>query len=231
MREQPGVQIWAAPGPRNVRSRDAARSVVRLAADRVEEAGELLARAFLDDPFSAYVIRDRGERPDALPFLYEVGVRYGALFGEVYAAHAPDDSLIGAAVWLPPGQHRTTPERSVEAGFLDLAELLDPEPLERFARVQGHVAEVHERDAPTDHWYLMLLGVEPARQRRGLGAALLHPVLARADAAEVACYLETFAEENLAFYARHGFVVVTRGVEPGSGVPFWTMRRDSPAGS
>jgi ribosomal protein S18 acetylase RimI-like enzyme len=134
-------------------------------------------------------------------------------------------------VWLPPGQHRTTPERSVEAGFLELADLLDVGALERFARVQGHVAGVHERDAPDDHWYLMLLGVGSAYQRQGLGAALVRPVLARADAAKVACYLETFAEENLAFYARHGFVVVTRGVEPASGVPFWTMRRDSHAGS
>ena len=226
MPEQPGAQIGAAPGPRNVLSRDAAPSVVRLAEDRVEEAGELLARAFLDDPFSGYVIPDRDERPDALPFLYEVGVRYGALFGEVQAVHASDGALIGVAVWLPPGQHRTTPERSVEAGFLELAELLDEEPLQRFARVQGHVAEVHERDAPDDHWYLMLLGVEPAYQRQRLGAALLRPALARADAAEVACYLETFAEENLAFYARHGFAVVTRGVEPTSGVPFWTLRRD-----
>ncbi|MDP8921534.1 MAG: GNAT family N-acetyltransferase [Chloroflexota bacterium] len=222
MTEQPG----AGGDQRDAPDRAGAPSVVRLAEDHVEEAGELLARALHDDPFSRYVIPDPGTRPDSLPFLYEVGVRYGVLFGEVYAAQAPDGELRGVAVWLPPGQHRTTPERTIEAGFLDLGDRLDLEVLQRFAQVQGYVADVHERDAPADHWYLTLAGVEPTHQRHGLGAALLRPILARADADRIPCYLETFAEENIPFYTRHGFAVVTAGIEPTSGVSFWTIRRE-----
>ena len=228
--EQSGAPISAGARPRVIAARDVASGVVRLAEDRVEEAGELLARAFLDDAFSAYVVPEPDQRPDTLPFLYEVGVRYGVLFGEVYATHAADGDLLGVAVWLPPGRHRTTPERSVEAGFLELVDLLDPEPLQRFAEIQGYVAEVHERDAPADHWYLTLVGVDPARQRGGLGGALLQPILERAAADGVPCYLETFAEENLAFYERHGFAVVTAGTVPAGGIPFWTLRRDPDSG-
>ena len=215
-------------GSRRAAEHGAASGIGRLAEDRVEEAGELLARAFHADSFSRYVVPDPVERADSLPFIYEVGVRYGALFGEVYAMHDEDDSLVGVAVWLPPGEHRTKPERTVEAGYLELAELVDPEPLQRFAQVQGHLTVIHERDAPIDHWYLTLIGVDPARQGQGVGSALLRPVMARADAAGVSCYLETFAEANLAFYARHGFVVVTAGIEPTSGIRFWTMRHDPP---
>ena len=75
----------------------------------------------------------------------------------------------------------------------------------------------------------MLLGVEPACQGRGLGGALLRPILARADAESVPCYLETFAEQNLAFYARYGFAAVTAGTEPVSGIPFWTLWRAAKA--
>ena len=229
MPKQPGPEAGAIGGPHEAMARGPAPDIVRLALDHVEEAGELLARAFHDDAFSRYVVPDPDERSDTLPFLYEVGVRYGALFGEVYAARAAGD-LLGVAVWLPPGQHRASPERIAAAGFPELGELIDPEPLERFARLQAYVAEVHERDAPADHWYLTLVGVDPAHRRRGVGGALLRPVLARADHAGLSCYLETFAEENLAFYGRLGFAVVTAGTEQTSGVRFWTMRGDPPQG-
>ena len=44
-------------------------------------------------------------------------------------------------------------------------------------------------------------------QGRGVGSALLEPALARADGEGMPCYLETQKEENLSFYARHGFAV------------------------
>ncbi len=76
----------------------------------------------------------------------------------------------------------------------------------------------------------MLLGVEPALQGQGIGGALIRPILARADEQRVPCYLETYAEGNVRYYARHGFALVTAGVEPSSGERFWTMRRDPPPG-
>ena len=76
-------------------------------------------------------------------------------------------------------------------------------------------------------WYLFLLGVEPNCQRRGLGGALMRPVLERADAARQPCYLETENQRNVAFYLKQGFETIVNGEEAGSsGVRFWTFRRD-----
>jgi GNAT superfamily N-acetyltransferase len=71
----------------------------------------------------------------------------------------------------------------------------------------------------------MALGVAPAQQGRGLGRALLQPMLARADAEQVRCYLETFTERNVQFYTKLGFRVLVHDSIPGGGPPFWTMVR------
>ena len=59
--------------------------------------------------------------------------------------------------------------------------------------------------------------------RLGLGTA---PVLAKADAAGLPCYLETMKTRNVPFYRKHGFEVIVEDDLPGGGFHFWTMRRD-----
>jgi len=58
-----------------------------------------------------------------------------------------------------------------------------------------------------------------------MGSALLQPVLARADAHRLSCYLETGVMRNLGFYERHGFQVVAEGMLPRGGPPLWAMVR------
>ena len=79
---------------------------------------------------------------------------------------------------------------------------------------------------PADHWYLAFVGVEPACQGRGIGGALIEPMLARARHDRMPCYLETFLARNVPFYQRHGFTTVAEGNLPESGLAFWTMRRE-----
>ncbi len=64
------------------------------------------------------------------------------------------------------------------------------------------LGEVHPQQP---HWYLPLIGVNPDGQGRGLGSAMLRPVLARCDAEGVAAYLEATTERSRALYARLGF--------------------------
>ena len=64
---------------------------------------------------------------------------------------------------------------------------------------------------------------------RGLGLALLQPVIDRADSAGLPCYLETAQPDNVAFYEHLGFTRLVEAVEPRSGLRLWTFRRDPPA--
>ena len=132
-------------------------------------------------------------------------------------------------MWLPPGVE-ATPERVQASGLDTLAERLGAQAAARFEAVLEFLAPNHERHAPGPHWYLMVIGVDPAHAGQGVGSALIRPVLARADAEGVACYLETAQPANVAFYRRLGFRVLDEVVEPVSGLRLWTFRRDpSPA--
>ncbi len=87
---------------------------------------------------------------------------------------------------------------------------------------------MHRQLVDGPHWYLWALGVAPERQGQGIGGALLAPILARADAEGLPCYLETQTEANVAFYARRGFEVLAADELPGQpvSVPMWYMARE-----
>ena len=196
--------------------------IVRLPDSQISAAAATLARAFQNDPLMAYTIPDPAERARLLPDVYAPMLRFGFLAGEVYAAaDAPD----GVALWLPPNA-KWTRENIEASGMHLLANLIGNDAYQRYREVVGREWRARERDMTEACWYLLLLGVEPSAQRRGLGGALMRPILERADAEQLPCYLETENQRNLAFYLKQGFDMIVNGEEAGiSGVRFWTFRR------
>ena len=64
---------------------------------------------------------------------------------------------------------------------------------------------LHPQEA---HWYLPLIGVDPAQQGKGIGSALLSHVLNVCDGQKVLAYLEATSPRNVPLYERHGFEAV-----------------------
>ncbi|HKN13301.1 MAG TPA: GNAT family N-acetyltransferase [Candidatus Binatus sp.] len=196
--------------------------IVRLTDSQIPAAAAALARAFHDDPLMIYAIPDRAERVRLLPDVYARMIRFGVLAGEVYATAG---ALEGVALWLPPNA-KWTRENIEASGMHQMPALIGNDAYQRYREVVGREWQARERDMTGSCWYLFLLGVEPSSQRRGLGGALMRPGLERADAEQVACYLETENERNVAFYLKQGFEMIVNGEEAGaSGVRFWTFRR------
>ena len=60
----------------------------------------------------------------------------------------------------------------------------------------------------------------------GIGAALMQPVLAKADTENVSVYLETHHEKNVRYYQKYGFDLMYTATIPKYDLPIWCMTRE-----
>ena len=174
-------------------------------------APETLAQAFHADPVFAWWIPNDAERREILPAFFSV-VAQGC--DEVHANG--DGSAV--AVWNRPGADDD--EEAVEA-----IAAIAPGHTERLFTILELMAEQHPA-AP--HWYLFFLATRPGLQSRGLGSALMRPVLETCDADGVPAYLEATGERSRALYERHGFEV-TGEIRLPDGPSLWPMWREPAA--
>ena len=201
----------------------AAAEPVALAPSQVREVGQVLARAFQDDPHWSWVLPHDSRRAQVLPWFMGVWARHCHKHGEV---HTTAGKVEGAALWIPPGKYPPSVVGMILGGMMLVPLKFGRAAVGRLMSGANYMARLHKRDVPPRHWYLQLLGVDPPRQGQGIGGALIQPVLARADAEGLLCYVETERERNLFFYRRHGFEVVVEDDLPNGGPHFWTMKRE-----
>ncbi len=192
----------------------------------VKETAAMLARAFHDDPPSIWLFPNENTRKIAMLGDFTVATRYGLRYGDVYV---PSEAADGAAIWLPPDNPLVSTLGMLRVGFWEFVSAPAKVGfgfLPRYFRMVRQMEELHKRDVPKRHWYLMILGVEPERQGQGVGSVLIEPGLARADRDRLPCYLETAKEINVDFYKKHGFEVLREVDLGGDCPPIWTMIRE-----
>jgi len=176
-----------------------------------------LCRAFADDPVMAHVFRNEGRRTKAMTAYFTSQIRGDYLrFGGCYTT----DDHLGAAVWGPAGK----PLLTGMAGIANLVKVL-PYVVSHLKSTLDMISLIESMHPHEPHWYLATLGTDPDAQGRGIGSALMRPVLDHCDAEGLPAYLESSKERNVPFYARHGFTVVKEVPLPHGGPSIWTMWR------
>jgi ribosomal protein S18 acetylase RimI-like enzyme len=190
---------------------------VRKATERdIPAMAEMLARAFHEDPVVDWVFRDEGARPKYARRFFAGRARVLLPQREIYIA----ENTAAVAMWARPDEWRDPPLQA----FKELA-ILTPGMGRRAPRVMRGLIQVESHHPKPPHWYLAVLGTDPARQGEGLASELLGRVLRDCDRDEVPAYLETGKERNVGFYVRHGFGV-TEELHLPKGPPIWLMWRD-----
>lgn len=178
---------------------------------------EVLARAFYDDPVTAWFYPDAERRMRHARRFFAIRLRQLEGHGLLYTT----SERSGASLWAPPGQWR----ENLRQSLMQLPML--PVLLPRIVRCTRAVREIERHHPAAPHYYLSVVGTDPEQQGGGVGSALLAPVLQRCDETQTAAYLESSKESNLSFYARHGFAV-TKRIELPEGPPLWLMWREPP---
>jgi len=178
----------------------------------------MLARAFHEDPVATWACPPEKLRPRVLERLFGMRLRDLHGRGEIWT----DDELRSVAAWAAPDRWRSTAREDIAYASC----LLHPRLLLRMPMVVTGMLgaeKVHPHEPP--HWYLAILGTDPSAQGLGLGSALMAPVLDECDRDGVGAYLESSKEQNLDYYARHGFRVRSERRLP-RGPSLWPMWRD-----
>ena len=179
-----------------------------------------LATAFADDPMVAWVtgVDERAHRIETSGAgFFRPSLAAALRRGHVYTV----DGCSGAAVWSPPDVPMFHDDEGAAFGAA-MAEHAGADSVGRLIALGELVGHHHPHDVP--HFYLFLLGA--AEQGRGVGAAVIAPVLERCDADGLPAYLESSSERNLSFYERHGFVVQWEDRPAPDGPTFRGMWRD-----
>lgn len=179
---------------------------------------DVLGRAFHDDPVASHLFPNPKNR--ARKWAGFSGLAIDSM-GET--AHVlTTERVEGAAIWQLPTESQLSFGQNLRFAlrFFAIAGL----GARRAARL-GNFTGGHRLRAP--HYYLAALGTDPPHQGKGVGSALIEPVLARADREGVPAYLESSKEANVPFYRKHGFEVVQELTVP-NGPRVWAMLRPAP---
>ncbi len=172
---------------------------------------DALTLAFASDPANRWLYPDDDDYLSHFPAFVTA---LGGLALDRGTAFVSED-YSGASLWLAPD---ASPDEEALTQFVDT---VAPDKRADMSAIIEEMARYHPHEP---HCYLPFIGVVPARQGQGLGAALLRRGLADCDAARLPAYLESTTPRNRPLYERHGFVAIGE-IKVGSCPPVVPMLR------
>ena len=168
--------------------------------------------AFAADPVARWSWPESHQYLTAMP---RITMAFGGGAFAHNGAHCTD-GYAGAALWLPAGVH---PDEEL------LGEIVQGTVS---TSIRDHVFTVFEQMAkyhPSEpHWYLPMIGVDPAHQGKGHGAALMTYTLQQCERDHLPAYLESTNPRNISLYRRNGFEALGT-IQVGASPPLVPMLR------
>jgi ribosomal protein S18 acetylase RimI-like enzyme len=187
----------------------------RATAQDVPRLQAMLAEAFFDDPVFGWLIPNDTKRRARLRRYFGIELRQYALpHGRVWTT----GDLAGAMLSLSPGKWRVPLHTTLLHGSAFGVQVA------KAARFGAAMEWRHARHMRKPHYYVRDIGVHPHAQGRGLGSALMRPLLDRCDQEGLPAYIEASSERSAALYERLGFQHV-KELRVGDSPPLWLMIR------
>jgi len=198
------------------------RATTLTSLDQVADAADVLARAFVDEPFSRWLLPDPKESLSVHRELFAALIRLAIDEGQVDLWGEP---VVGVAVWLERPAISAAESKVTHGARRELPVVFPAHAADRVERYAAVIRQLRERARPDRHAYLDTMAVLPEHRRRGIASHLLEAGHAWADDAGLPCALDTETPSNVAFYRRRGYQVVAELRVPDSDMTISAMRR------
>ena len=199
---------------RSIEERIRTKSIIKNVTTTSDEAStiDVLVRAFSADPFAQWIWHDPQQYHMHFPsFVRAFG---GKAFTHKSAYYV--NGFAATALWLPP---------NVQPDEEKLISVVQHTVSEQIQKDFFRVFELMSRYHPSEpHWYLPLMGVDPLRQGKGFGSALLQHTLIQCDRDSKFAYLESSNPRNIPLYERHDFELLGK-IQAGASPPIFPMLR------
>ena len=197
--------------------------IIKLDPIQKKKASAVVAKAFFDYPMFTFYFPDPGKRARVLPWYLGNALNCALRYGEVLTT----PEISGVIFTLPPGHTRISLSEYIRNGYLLSPLKLGLHDYVRSQKCEKIVGDTHEKIMNhRPHYYLWGLAVDPRQKRKGIGTALLKPLIEKANAENMPIYLETHDEKNVAYYQRTGFSLVHTGKISEFDLSFWCMVRE-----
>jgi ribosomal protein S18 acetylase RimI-like enzyme len=187
-------------------------SIKTVTPSSADQAIGTVVLAFSADPVARWFY------PDPHQYLLHLPSFVRAFAGKAFEHNSAYyvDGYLGAALWLPPDVH---PD---ENALIELLQRTIPE--ENQQEIFAFIEQMDSSHPSESHWYLPMIGVDPAKQGNGYGSALLKHALERCDGEGKLAYLESSSPKSIPLYQRHGFELLGT-IQVGKSPPLFPMLR------
>ena len=169
------------------------QSIEAVAPSNADQAIGTIVLAFSADPVARWFYPDPHVYLTQLPHFVRAFAGKAFEYNSAYQI----DGYSGASLWLPPEVH---PDENALMALLQCTI-----PKENQQNIFAFVEQMDRYHPSEPHWYLPMIGVDPAKQGNGYGSALLKHVLERCDGEGKLAYLEASSAKSILLYQRHGF--------------------------
>ena len=192
----------------------------KLSKSDVNYISKLFERVFFNWSLAVAIEPDEEIRRTRMHYFYALSIKHLIKYGEVYA---PSPKMEGVAIWVHSDYYEMSTWQMIKSGALKVLIKFGFKSMKRAEILLDFAADITAELINEPHYHLVWLGVEPELQKKGIGTELMLAILNKFSKENMKCLLDTQDKQNIDYYRRFGFKLISESQFPNVDVMHWVM--------